>query len=230
MIRKLYDDLLDLCEKELHPRGFLLQELSSSSYLGIPNIDSRGNVWTKEGIVPSDELDFTYQMVQIFLPNTTSDNVKLRLEGRTMPLQLIHDWKKLEVRIFEIDRGSWALVASDAFYANRALITKISHRKGYSVGEKPPFPVHDCKIVLLEKGLLNDTLPVIRYRGALDLHSYEELLSSHQGGSKKQDKIIIDSLRQKIKSYADNFEVILDGFTRREQYSLGLDPLRTIKI
>lgn len=228
MIRKLYGDLLDICEKELHPRGFILRELSSSSYLGIPNIDYQGNVWTKERIVSSDELDFTYQMVQIFSPNTTSGNVKLRLEGRTIPLQLIHDWKKLEVRIFEIDKDSWALVASDAFYANRALITKCSHRKGYSAGEKPPFPVHDCKIVLLENGLLNDTLPVTRYRGALDQHSYEELFSSHQGGSKKQDKMIINSLRQAIKSYTDNFEVILDGFTRREQYSLGLDPLRTV--
>ena len=227
MIRKIYSNLSDLCTKELHPRGFILQEFSSLFYHCTPNLDSQGKIWTKERTVSSQELRYAFETMQCASGN--SSGIKFQLEGRVSPEKLGPDWKDLEVRVFKMNEKQFALVAPDALYANRALISKITRREAYPAGEKPPFPVHDCKVMLLENGILGDTMPVMSYSGALDIHSYKQLLSLHGAKPGKENVEVINVVRKIIQFYASRFGVILDGFTRREQYSLGLDPLRAVK-
>ncbi|HLD80343.1 MAG TPA: hypothetical protein VJA18_07335 [Candidatus Nanoarchaeia archaeon] len=227
MIRKIYPTLSELCARELYPRGFILEESSPSVYCGVPNTDCENKIWTKDRTITSGVFEQAQEIMLKASKKFNSRDLQLQLEGRVIPEKLVYDWKDLEVKIFEVD-GKWALVAPDALYANRALITKATRKNAYLSDEKLPFPVHNCRIVLLCEGMLNDELPALEYCGALDLASYRKLLFSHRGGSLDRDLPGITIVRESINRYQRSFKIILDGFTRQEQYSVGLDPLSLV--
>ncbi len=229
MIQKAYDRLSEICIKELYPRGFVLTDLSSWTWRGRPNTDSKGRVWTKDKSLSSEKFKALYEMMSKASENIDPADLRLQSEGRAIPQRLISDLGDLEVDVFKTTDGKFNLLVPEAFYANRALITKCPIRKTYRPEEKPPFPVNSCRVVLLREGILDDTLSAIVYRGALDIRSYKDLLSSHQGGSLQEDFTGVMAVRKIIETYARSFEIFLEGFTRKEQYSLGLDPLRVVK-
>ncbi|NQU79630.1 hypothetical protein HQ545_07710 [Candidatus Woesearchaeota archaeon] len=210
MIHKRYRKLDDLCNIELYPRGFVLKK-EGHDLIAQPHRDKYGRVFTLKSFIPSDPVEGVINSLKEIISGFKFTNQKTEV----LP-QIVYDWDDLDVKVWR-KHFTYHIEAPEALYSDRLLVLTQLFNEVPIFGQEN-VPIYCCSVQKMDKGVIGKR-KVVMYAGRVD--------RSLRQDANRVD--VVDRLVELVREHSKkNYEVITEGFTRKEKYVLGLDSIRLV--